>query len=102
MKNSILIALLISPLFSNAQTGGDIPGMLMVVAVVLGMVTLIFLALRQVLLWYWKVDQIVYNQQKANALMERNNKLLKEQVDLLRSQISVASVGSENKIDDGI
>ncbi len=45
---------------------GDIFGLLIGIAICV----LIFLALRQIMLWYWKVDTIIENQEKLIKLLE--------------------------------
>ena len=56
-----------------------------IVAIVIGI--LLFLALRQVMLWYWKVDTIIKNQELTNQLLSNNNALLNEQISFMKSQI---------------
>lgn len=48
---------------------------------------LLFLALRQVMLWYWKIEAIIKNQEITNKLLSNNNVLLNEQVSIMKSQI---------------
>lgn len=52
--------------------------------IVLGVLMLIFLAIRAILLWYWKIDTIVDNQQK--------------QIDLLQEIAKNSKANSGNKI----
>ena len=50
----------------QADAGLGIVQFLIVAAVCLGL----FLLLRFVMLWYWRVDEIVKNQEKQNQLLE--------------------------------
>lgn len=47
---------------------------------------MLFLVLRQVMLWYWKVETIIRNQDVANRLLDVNNSLLKEQIALMKKR----------------
>lgn len=53
---------------------------------VLGFCVLLFLALRQVMLWYWKVEVQITNQELTNKLLASNNALLNEQITLMKAQ----------------
>lgn len=53
---------------------------------VLGFCILLFLVLRQVMLWYWKVEVQITNQELTNKLLASNNALLNEQIILMRAQ----------------
>ena len=55
--------------------------------IVLVICVLLFLALRQVMLWYWKVDTIIKNQELTNKLLSSNNALLNEQILFMKSQV---------------
>jgi Tfp pilus assembly protein PilN len=44
----------------------------------LGLFIIVFLFLREILLWYWKVNAIIDNQNKTNQLLEKQNELLEE------------------------
>ena len=39
---------------------------------------------RAILLWYWKIDVIVKNQEYQTSLLEYQNQLIAQQVDLLK------------------
>lgn len=56
-----------------------------IIVIVIGI--LLFLALRQVVLWYWKVDTIIKNQELTNQLLSSNNSLLNEQIAIMKSRI---------------
>ena len=54
--------------------------------IVLGIGVLIFLVLRQVMIWYWKIDHIIKNQETTNTLLSQNNALLNEQILFLKEK----------------
>lgn len=62
---------------------GDLIG----VIIAIGAGILLFLALREVMLWYWKVDTIIKNQEINNKLLSNNNALLNEQITFMKSQV---------------
>lgn len=62
----------------------DFTSTLITALIVLGVLILIFLAIRAILLWYWKIDTIVDNQQK--------------QIDLLQEIAKNSKTNSGNKI----
>jgi Tfp pilus assembly protein PilN len=43
----------------------------------------IFLIIRSVMLWYWKINVIVKNQEEQTMLLMQQNELLKTQNDLI-------------------
>ena len=53
--------------------GGDFSGTLLAVFVVIAIMFGIFLLIRSVFLWYWKVDVIVRNQETQTTLMKFQN-----------------------------
>lgn len=63
-----------------------------IVAIIIGI--LLFLALRQVMLWYWKVDTIIKNQELTNQLLSSNNTLLNEQISFMKSQVKPGETGA--------
>lgn len=72
MKKALLIFLNIIPCSIYAQAGrsdggiiGNIAYLLFVIAIFVG----IFLLLRSIVLWYWKVDEVIKNQQESNRLL---------------------------------
>lgn len=73
MKKALLIFLNIIPCSIYAQAGrfnsgiiGNVAYLLFVIAIFVG----IFLLLRSIVLWYWKVDEVIKNQQESNKLLE--------------------------------
>ena len=84
MKKHLLLITLMAPFVASAQ--GESAGNLEVIGaiVVLALAFLLFFLLRSVMLWYWRVDVIIKNQEKANELLSKNNALLNEQILVLR------------------
>jgi hypothetical protein len=65
-------------------SGGSFIGTLMVVLFVFAISAGIFLLIRSILLWYWKVDVIVRTQESQIALLQRQNDLISEQTFVLK------------------
>lgn len=51
----------------------------------LGIFIIVFLLLREIVLWYWKVNTIINNQTKTNQLLEEQNELLKQNTTTLQA-----------------
>lgn len=70
MKNLLLFLTLLSPTLLFAQsydTGGvTLIGIIMTLAITIGL----FFLFRGIMLWYWKVDKIVQNQEETNRLLK--------------------------------
>lgn len=85
MKKILFIFLAFLPLISNAQAeaassfSGLIGGLM-----VIGVAILIFLVFRQIVLWYWKVDLIIKNQEIQIRSQQETNNLLSEQISILK------------------
>jgi len=60
---------------------------LITVIIVIAFCVLLFVVLRQVMLWYWKIDIIVKNQEMTNQLLANNNALLNEQLSFMKSSL---------------
>jgi uncharacterized protein YpmB len=58
---------------------GALLAFLLAVAIFLG----IFLIIRGIMLWYWKIDVIVKNQEEQTMLLMQQNELLRTQNDLI-------------------
>jgi hypothetical protein len=56
--------------------GGFDGGSLIALLIALGILILVFLLVRSIFLWYWKIDTIVENQEKQIELLEDLNKKL--------------------------
>lgn len=59
---------------------GVIDGMGMVIAVYVLIAIILFLVLREVACWYWKINE-------RKALMEEQNELLKELIEMQKKEI---------------
>jgi len=85
----------------QAASGGfsfrnNLLGSLVTILFVFAICAAIFLIIRSILLWYWKVDVIVKNLESQTALIQRQNDLLSQQNTVL-TQLS-AKLGN-NSID---
>jgi uncharacterized protein YpmB len=58
---------------------GALLAFLLAAAIFLG----IFLIIRSIMLWYWKIDVIVKNQEEQTMLLMQQNELLRTQNDLI-------------------
>jgi hypothetical protein len=68
-----------------AQASGSGFGPAVIAFIVIIIVSIIvFLALRQFVLWYWKVDKIIQNQEMQNSLLEQLVWRLKERDEVSR------------------
>lgn len=76
MKKQLLTLALVAPLTLKAQAAVERTdfGSIFAFLFAVGICILIFLALRQIMLWYWKVDTIIQNQEKQIELMEEQIK----------------------------
>lgn len=90
MKKSILTSLLISPLICFGQaypdSGSGLGGIIGLI-VGLGICLAIFLVLRQFVLWYWKVETIIANQQEQTKALQAIYNSIEEQNRLLKQNI---------------
>lgn len=48
---------------------GDITNVILIAAMVIVAVVVVFLILREVFCWYWKINEIVKNQKETNRLL---------------------------------
>ena len=96
LMTNLLFPTLLSPLSSDlphilVAPAPHVFGKLIMMLFGLLIPILIFLALRQVAIWYFKIDKIVQNQSYTNHLLDVNNQLLKQQIDLLSAQNAAAN-----------
>ena len=78
MKKLLLILILIIPSATMAQYGDESEYSSIITFVVgLLIVGVLFIALRMVMLWYWRIDEIIENQIINNNLLR---KILNEQI----------------------
>lgn len=82
MKTNLTVIALIIPAVASAQSGlsGSFFGALIGLAIVI----LIFLLLREVVMWYWKINAIIENQEKQLNSQQETNNLLSEQITLMK------------------
>lgn len=94
MKKTLLTLLALLPLLSfgqaYAEAGNAASGSIVAFLIAIGVCIIIFFALRQLFLWYWKVDLIIKKQDEQTQLlkgiynsMEENNKLTQSQIELV-------------------
>lgn len=97
MKKSILTILAITPLMSFAQINSSYEseslglGGLIGLLIGLGICLLIFLALRQVVLWYWKIETLIANQHEQTKALQSIYNLLDEDIRLRKEQSKAQS-----------
>ncbi|RWU10224.1 hypothetical protein [Pedobacter chitinilyticus] len=92
MKKSILTFLAVLPFYAYSQAASYPslgPGLFLIVFFLL-LVFASFMVLRQVILWYWKVDKAIKNQDEQTIPLkaiynsiEKNNRLTKAQIELV-------------------
>lgn len=82
------------------QEAGNGFGSAMGALIAIGVSLLIFFVLRSVMLWYWKVDKIVENQQKQ---IQQMNTVIEAMSAFYRNEYPKASSGSAvpNQTQDG-
>jgi len=94
MKKPILTFLALLPLIcfgqANAEMIGTPLGGFVMFLLGLTVFLIIFLALRQVVLWYWKVETLLKNQNEQTRILtsiynsiEENNRLTQSQIELV-------------------
>ncbi|MDR6943024.1 hypothetical protein [Mucilaginibacter pocheonensis] len=54
------------------------------ILIVFGIAIVIFLVIRSLMLWYWKVDVVLNNQEAQTSLLQKQNNLIQEQNELLK------------------
>jgi len=71
--------------------GGFNGGSIIVLLIALAILILVFLLVRSILLWYWKIDTIVENQEKQIELLKALNKKLGQEAQQKESEPSDSS-----------
>ncbi len=59
-----------------------------------------FLIIRAIVLWYWKIDVIVSNQEAQTELVQRQNELISQQTEILnelRKQLEGKQINHNNE-----
>ncbi len=82
MKRNLTLIALLSPTFAFAQSSSSqtlFGGLFALLIIVL-----IFLALREVVMWYWKINAIIENQEKLLKSHKETNNLLSEQLSVMK------------------
>lgn len=98
MKRTLFTSIALLPLFTFAQSYADdnstAIGGLILFLIALGISIGIFLLLRQVLLWYWKVELALQKQDEQIHLLrsiynslEENNRLTRSQIELVTGKV---------------
>ena len=64
--------------------GGSAIGIFIIVIICFAVAIGIFLLIRALMLWYWKIDVIVGLLETNNRWHEHNSSLLKQQIELLK------------------
>lgn len=95
MKKLTFISLILFlPVISFAQSGTDsIVGTLIETILIMAIAVGIFLILRSLVLWYWKVYEIILNQEKQIFEQQQTNILLKKQTEALNKLLPLEIKG---------
>lgn len=88
------------PFISFAQSDSVNYGGIVGALIGIGIAILIFLALRQIVLWYWKVEIIIQNQQEQTKGIQSIYNLLDENARYSKSILEELKKQNESK--DGI
>jgi hypothetical protein len=89
MFKKFTIAVLFIPAFAYAQVDGSAGIGAIGFLIGLGICLIVFLALRQVVLWYWKIETLIKNQEAQLKAQQANNHLLAEYIDYLKSKDTI-------------
>jgi len=57
---------------------------LLTIIIVFAVFFLIFLAIRSILLWYWKIDKIVVSLESQSVILKKQNQLIEQQTQLIK------------------
>lgn len=72
--------------FVLLQMGGlGAPELTLILLFMLVIPVLIFLAIRQIMLWYFRINEIIQNQQQQTMLLQQQIQLLQRQNEFLNS-----------------
>lgn len=97
MKRTLLTILALLPLLvfgqAYADTGSSTAGSIVMFLIGIGICIAIFLVLRQLFLWYWKVEVVLKKQDEQTQLLrsiynslEENNRLTQSQIELVKGK----------------
>jgi len=84
MKRILTIITLLAPALAYAQGQSIASGSIIGGVVTLVVLFLLFLALREVVMWYWKINTIIENQATQIRTQQETNNLLSEQITLMK------------------
>ncbi|MDB5154672.1 MAG: hypothetical protein JWR54_3423 [Mucilaginibacter sp.] len=93
-KITLSLTLLLVPVLLFAQAGGSdssIFGTLMLFLIGFAIALGIFLLIRSLMLWYWKVYDILQNQANQVYEQKQTNYLLGQQIELLNKHLGINS-----------
>jgi len=96
MKSNLTLIAIVIPtaVFAQSDSSGTIYAALIALAILL----IIFLALREVVMWYWKVNTIVDNQIKLIRTQQETNNLLSEQISLMKGYYKADNINIPDPI----
>jgi len=78
MKKSVTFLFATFPVIAFAQDGGYTAGPIIGILIGLALCVGLFLALRSLMLWYWKIDTIVKNQEMTNEILKAISKSIQQ------------------------
>jgi len=84
MKVILTIITLLIPSLAFSQAGSFDSGSLIGGLIALAILIAIFLVLREVVMWYWKINTIINNQAQQIRTQQETNNLLSEQITLMK------------------
>ena len=84
MKRILTVFTLLAPTLAFAQVQSIASGSLTGGVIALVILCLLFLVLREVVMWYWKINTIIENQAKQIKTQQETNNLLSEQITLMK------------------
>jgi hypothetical protein len=85
-----ILTFLLAPVLSFAQSDtGSIVGSLLIAFIVCAVALGIFLLIRSIMLWYWKVPELLQNQKQQIYEQQQTNYLLTVQNELLTKQLEI-------------
>jgi hypothetical protein len=84
MKKTLTTVSVFIPLMGYSQSSANATGGLLTGLFIIGISVLVFFALRQVMLWYWKVEKVLKNQEEQLKAQHTTNSLLYELNTLLK------------------
>lgn len=82
MKRTLAIISVFIPTLAFSQAASFDSGDLIRGVITFAVMILIFLLLREVVMWYWKINTIIDNQAQQIRTQQETNNLLSEQITL--------------------